>query len=150
MPRKRVEDQVIKKTENVSEEDMNTVMLQTKIPEFYEADQKQKAYKKTSDKLKEEIKEIMESMQLQDYDVEDLKATLKTVEITKFDEDILLEIIKPLEIEGIIKTREYVDMDALETAIYKGMLDAKILEKSRIITEQKRFSVKMMKLKKEI
>ena len=93
---------------------------------------------------------IANEIELQDYDVEDLKATLKTVEITKFDEDILLEIIKPLGIEGIIKTREYVDMDALETAIYKGMLDAKILEKSRIITEQKKFSVKMMKLKKEI
>ena len=35
-----------------------------------------------------------------------------------FDEDKLLALCKSLNIEGLVKTKEYVDMDVLESAIY--------------------------------
>ena len=35
-----------------------------------------------------------------------------------FDEDKLLALCKSLNIEGLVKTKEYVDMDVLESVIY--------------------------------
>ena len=44
------------------------------------------------------------------------------------NEDKLLETIKKLDRPDLIKTKEYVDMDLLEKALYNNEIDAKELD----------------------
>ena len=51
----------------------------------------------------------------------------------KWDEEKLLAFCRTLGIAGLIKTREYVDMEALESAIYRGQVQAESLKPFQIV-----------------
>lgn len=52
-----------------------------------------------------------------------IKASLTTSNKPSFNEEELIPFLKGLGVEGLIKTKEYVDMEALENAIYHSQID---------------------------
>ena len=82
------------------------------------------SYKKLVDSDNKEIKEIMQENKLPEFIVDDIKATCSVSERTDFIEEALIEKLKEMKVKGIIKKKEYVDMDALENAIYNGKVNA--------------------------
>lgn len=101
--------------------------LDTLIPQYAENKSMLDDYKKICDKENKQIKELMTD---DTYEAGGYKAT-KSVQIREsLNEDRLLAIASQHRVFrdiGIIKTKEYVDMEALESAIYKGMLDKEAL-----------------------
>lgn len=82
------------------------------------------SYKKVVDKDNKEIKMIMLESQLSEFIVGDIKATCSVSEREDFIEEALIEKLKEMKVDGVIKMKEYIDMDALENAIYNGELNA--------------------------
>ena len=91
----------------------------------YEANKsKMDSYKKLVDKDNKEIKSIMLGAGLREFIVDDIKASCSVSEREDFIEEALIEKLKDMKVKGVIKKKEYVDMDALENAIYNGELNA--------------------------
>ena len=117
----------------------NKEKLQELITHYYVNKVEADSYKKIVDKDNAAIKEIMLEEQLSEMTTNDgLKATCSISEKESFVEDALIDKIKSLGVKGIIKKKEYVDMEALENAIYHGELNAAELascqEKKQVVT----------------
>ena len=78
-----------------------------------------------------EIKKLMSEGDLTVRDTGMYKATISVTEKSDFDEEKLLALIHkdPTLALRLIKTKEYVDSDALESAIYRGEIDKDMLVK---------------------
>lgn len=101
--------------------------LDTLIPDYAEHKAELDKYKKLSDAENKKIKELMVDNV---YIVGGYKATKSIATKESINEEKLLDVLKQYDISygaGIIKTKEYVDMDALESAIYRGDVDKDIL-----------------------
>lgn len=84
--------------------------------------------KKVADGQKNEIKKIMLADKLTTASAGGYKVTLSTYQDQSMDEDKLIEVLKKHSmVKGIIKTKEYVDMDALEQVLYNADLDNEVL-----------------------
>lgn len=97
------------------------------------------SYKKIVDKDNAAIKAIMLEENIPEVITADgLKATCSISYKESFVEDALIAKIKELGVDGVIKQKEYVDMEALENAIYHGQLNAAELapcqEKKEVVT----------------
>jgi hypothetical protein len=112
--------------------------LEQLIPHYQLNKSEMDSYKKIVDRDNKEIKEIMLSSQLAEFIVGDIKATCSVSERESFIEEALIEKLKEMKVDGVIKMKEYVDMDALENAIYNGELNAAELascqEKKEVVT----------------
>lgn len=91
---------------------------------FYEDKQQLENYKKSTEEYNKSIKDIMNELDLTEFESDDLIAKIGVQNRESFNEEKLIEKLKSLNINGVIKTKEYVDMDALENAIYNELLDA--------------------------
>lgn len=81
--------------------------------------------KKKVDDANKRIKEKMTSLNLSEIDVNGVKATFTVQERTSFMDEPLLLKVKSLGVaDDVVRTREYVDMDALENIIYHGKISA--------------------------
>lgn len=113
--------------------------LEELISHYYLNKTEADSYKKIVDKDNAAIKAIMLEEELTELTTEDgIKATCTISEKESFVEDALIDKIKSLGVEGIVKQREYVDMEALENAIYHGQINAAELascqEKKQVVT----------------
>lgn len=97
------------------------------IPQYASNKNEMDAYKKLCDKENAEIKAIMKDLALQKYEAGEYKATYTISKHETMDEEILLEIAHQFGIPEIVKTKEYIDFDALENAIYNGKISPEIL-----------------------
>lgn len=97
------------------------------IPQYAVNKSELDAYKKLCDKENAEIKSIMKDLALQKYEAGEYKATYTISKRETMDEEILLEVAHQFGIPEIIKTKEYIDFDALENAIYNGKISPEIL-----------------------
>ena len=96
-----------------------------KLIPSYEANKSQMdAYKKVVDKDNKEIKKIMKEADLTQFEVDGIRATYSVSTRQDFNEESLIEKLKEMKIRGVIKKKEYVDMEALENAIYSGKVNA--------------------------
>jgi hypothetical protein len=105
------------------------------IPLYYEHNELVKKHKKVADKTNKEIKKIMAEQGITEFATHGLIAKVSVSERVDLMEDVLIEKIKELGIKGIIKTREYIDMDALETALYNGLISPAALAQAQIKKE---------------
>ena len=115
------------------------------VPLYYEHNELVKKHKKIADKANKEIKEIMEEQGITEFATNGLVATVSVSERVDLMEDVLIEKIKELGIKGIIKTKEYVDMDALETALYNGLINPAMLAQAQTKKEVVTLRVKQEK-----
>jgi len=117
------------------------------VPLYYEHNELVKKHKKIADKANKEIKEIMEEQGITEFATNGLVATVSVSERVDLMEDVLIEKIKELGIKGIIKTKEYVDMDALETALYNGLINPAMLAQAQ--TKKEVVTLRVRQEKKE-
>lgn len=108
------------------------------LPIYYTQKSEMDSIKKVVDKKNAEIKALMRESNLSEFVVGDIKATCSVSERESFIEEALIEKLKEMNVDGVIKMKEYVDMDALENAIYNGELNAAELascqEKKEVVT----------------
>lgn len=104
--------------------------LDALIPTYGSLDFELKNIKKKADGFKERIKTIVKSLGVKTYRLEDYEITYTEAERVSFKEDKLLIRLKEIvankdlkEFEGLIKTKEYVDMDVLENLLYHNKFD---------------------------
>ncbi len=114
--------------------------LKELIPSYYLNKQEADSYKKICDAQNKEIKNLMAELGQDKYDVEDYHAVRSISTRESFNEIALIELLKSKlgADTPIIKTKEYVDMDALEKNIYNGEVTKETLlemEKCKNVTE---------------
>lgn len=113
----------------------------------YEANKSEMdSYKKLVDKDNKEIKTIMLGAELGEFIVDDIKASCSVSEREDFIEEALIVKLKEMKIRGIVKKKDYVDMDALENAIYSGKIDAALLADCQ--TKKEVVTLRVSKVKK--
>jgi hypothetical protein len=129
-----------------------TETLDDLIPRYAENKSLLDDYKKICDEENKKIKDMMEEGS---YESGGYKATKSVQHRESMNEDKLLDVLKNVYPDalsvGIIKTREYVDMDALESAVYKGLISNDILmeiDKCREIKEVVTLRISKVKEKK--
>lgn len=77
------------------------------------------SYKKICDTENAQIKDQMYELGIDSYSTKDgYTAKYIVSEKASFNEDKLLAVVKKYGITDVVKTREYVDMDALENYLY--------------------------------
>ena len=121
--------------------------LQELMPHYQLNKHAMDSYKKIVDKDNKEIKMIMLESQLPEFIVGDIKATCSVSERESFIEEALIEKLKEMNVDGVIKLKEYVDMDALENAIYNGELNAAELASCQ--TKKEVVTLRVTKIKEE-
>ena len=99
--------------------------LEQLIINYYNNKKAQDEYKKICDA---ENKQIKQEMGVATKEFGDYKATVYETTKVKIDEQRLLAILKANGYSTAIKTKEYVDMDELESLIYNNKIDAPILK----------------------
>lgn len=97
------------------------------LPIYHTQKSEMDSIKKVVDKENAEIKTLMRESNLSEFVAGDIKATCSVSERRDFIEEALIEKLKEMKVRGIIKKKEYVDMEALENAIYHGKVDAAAL-----------------------
>ena len=113
-----------------------------------DADEKKKLVEQENKQIKEGMVELESDV----VETEKYKATRSVSVRSSIDEEAWLSILKTQTDlpEGIIKTKEFVDMDALEDAIYNGAIPKDVLIR---LNEHKKetevVTLKVTKLKKK-
>lgn len=124
--------------------------LEELIPIYGENNTQYNGLKKVVAEQSGEIKKLMQGNNIDEKSVGSWTAKLTVKKSESFDEDKLLGIVKELGFaDKLIKTREYVDMDALEEAIYNGeitqdMLVVKIAQ-AKVVKESVALTIKKKK-----
>ncbi len=101
--------------------------LQQLIPQYGNHDLELKELKKVCDSEKDEIKKQMLEQNLYTETYGGFKVTNTVSKRTSFDEERAMEILKSNGITDVIKTREYLDMDALENKLYEGTVPKEVI-----------------------
>lgn len=95
----------------------------------------EKGLKKYIDKESKLIKEYFSKNNLESFESNKYTATVSNTTKTSLNDYLAIEILKanlkPEELKTVIKTREYIDEDALEKLSYSGF-DMSILERAFI------------------
>ena len=102
--------------------DLNTI-----IPHYYEMKQELDELKKTVEGENADIKREMENRGITDFQIGELIAKYIVAKKESFNEAKLIDVLKKHDCTGVIKTREYVDMDALENALYHDAYTKEII-----------------------
>ena len=110
-------EQSLETTPNGQGVDDSQILLKI-IPEYERLNSQKNNLKKSTDKLNQQIRELFEKLKIDTFNACGIIATLSKQENITFDEDILLAIVKQLNMTDMIKTREYVDMNSLEAFLY--------------------------------
>lgn len=98
------------------------------IPSYAENKSELDSYKKICESENNAIKEKMLEIGQDEYSAGGYKAKRSVSERVSIDEDKLLTVMKKHYLVEVIKTREYVDMDALENYLYHVDEDPAIQE----------------------
>lgn len=126
--------------------------LDTLIPQYAANKNELDSYKKICDKENAEIKAIMKDFVVTGYEAGGYKASYIVSKRETLNEEKLLEIAHQFGISEIVKTKEYIDYDALEKAIYDGRISEDIMmemDKAREVKETVTLRVTKIKQKKE-
>lgn len=135
--------------------------LNVLIPQYGINKSELDSYKKICDEENKQIKAIMANMPDDTYEVDGWKAKYTIQRRESMNEDVLLSILCNTELIddstmamiaklGIIKTRTYIDFDALESAIYNHKIPNELLiemDKAREIKEVETLKVTRIKEK---
>lgn len=121
------------------QEEIKANRLDNLIPEYKENKTEEDKYKKLADKLNKEIKDEFKNQDITEYSAGGWKATITTAEKSDFNElqaiEILRDTLNPELFSEVVKTKEYIDNDALERMIYQKTIDATLLAPCTIVKE---------------
>ena len=125
--------------------------LEKAIPQYALNKSELDAYKKLCEKENAEIKEAMEILGKDTVEVGTYIAKRIVQKRENVNEEILLNVAHFYDLGNIIKTKEYIDFDALEDAIYKGDIPNEVLlemDKAREVKEVVTLKISKVKEKK--
>ena len=110
--------------------------LSKTIDEYKESKDKENSLKKINNELSENIKSYMHEHNMTTANTDNYTATLSRKDSESLNEDLAIEIIKEnlggALLASVIKTKEYIDEDALEKLVYNGDFEISKLEKAKI------------------
>lgn len=124
--------------------------LDALIPQYALNKNELDSYKKICDKENLMIKEMMYSLGVDEKEAGGYIAKRIVQKRENMNEELLLEIAHQHSIPEIIKTKEYIDYDVLEDAIYNGKISKDVIveiNKAREIKEV--ITLKVSKIKKK-
>lgn len=116
--------------------------LQTLIPRYFSQKKDMDEIKSSVDADNKSIKQIMEELGIKEETVGDVTAKISVTVKESFNEDKLMHLLENSTYTnpdtgirnvciasglGIVKMRPYVDMDALEDAMYKGLIPEDVI-----------------------
>lgn len=105
------------------------------LPVYFAQKSQMDLIKKEVDKENAEIKNIMAESGITEIISEDIRASYSVSTRQDFVEEALIAKLKEMKVRGVIKKKEYVDMEALENAIYNGNINAAELAPCQTIKE---------------
>lgn len=133
-----------------------TELLDELIPKYGEDKASLDSIKKVCDEENRSIKTLITTLPevsegKWEHESQGYRVVVNTTKKQSFNEDKLLEILQNsnLNIDGLIKTKEYVDMDVLEDAMYKQLLDHDTMMEIDSCREVKKTQVLTIKKLKE-
>lgn len=139
-----------KEKKGVGKKNMALKTLDTLIPQYAQNKNEFEAYKKICEDENAEIKKIMGDYVLQHYTAGGYKVVRSIQERDTMDEEMLLNIAHIHGIPEIVKTKEYIDYDALEKLIYDGKIsDDILLEMNKAKSTKCIVSLRISKVKEE-
>lgn len=120
------------------------------IPQYAQNKAEMDSYKKICDSENAQIKALMAELDDPVYEAGGYKATYSIQERESMNEDILLDIAHHFGLSEIVKTKEYIDFDALEKAIYDGKIsDDILLEMNKAKEVKEVVTLRVTKIKKK-
>ena len=123
--------------------------LATLIESYILNKENEKIYKDNASVENTQIKEIMHSRNITEFSTNSGTATITQQQKETFIEDALIEFLKKNNIaDDIVKTKEYVDFDALESAIYHEKISQDLVKKMASCKETKTTTVLRISKKK--
>lgn len=121
------------------------------VPEYFSLNTQANSLGKSVDKLKIKIKSLLSQANMTTYITDGIIASITTSTRDSFEEDKLLTILKEklgeavCKSSGVIKTKEYVDMEILESLVYNDKVVATDLAPCQITKEVVTLNVKRSK-----
>ena len=111
--------------------------LSEAIDSYKESKDKENFLKKENDIKNKEIKDYMSLHDMTSASSDKYTVTLSVQNKESLNEELAIEIIKEnlggALLNSVIKTKEYIDEDALEKLVYNGDFDASVLTKAKIV-----------------
>lgn len=142
--------EVIDNTNVSGSENLTPSSALKKLVDSYIVNKQNEAdFKKQASAENTQIKELMHEYNLTEVEGNNGTATIKEQESVSFIEDKLIEFLKANNIANdIVKTKEYVDYDALESAIYHDKISKDLQREMASCQEKKVTTVLRIKAKK--
>lgn len=119
-------DDIILTEEQKEELDMYSQLYKDAEDEFKVAEAKKKSINQT-------IKNLLSEYGVTKYANDSISLNMSSRPNISWKEDELLAFCKNSGIDGLIKTQEVVDTEALESAIYRGQIDPQQLKPFQIV-----------------
>lgn len=109
--------------------------LKNLAEEYFKNNEIKKSVEKVVKDIGPKIKTIIHSLGVTEKEVDGLKISLRKSQRKSMNEERLLEICKKLNQPNLIKTKEYVDEEVLETLIYNNIISASDIESAMDVVE---------------
>ena len=93
------------------------------VPRYFGHKTEMDFYKKQCDAENAEIKQAMKEQGIKDFEVDGIVAKYIVKNRESMNEEKLIKVLKDAGYDNLIKTREYVDMDEVESALYHNAID---------------------------
>ena len=111
------------------------IVLGKLLREYQKSDSMVKSLKEEMDVKNKQIKDLMKELGYKSFSTKDVKGTVSYSQRETLNEALMIPFLKGKEIEGVIKTKEYVDLVQLENAVYNGVVKAEELKPFQTIKE---------------
>lgn len=102
--------------------------------QYKEASDNLKSYEAKEKALKSILKETLKDFGVTKYvSNSGISLSVSSRPNVSFDENLLLDYCKKLNIPGLVQTKEYVDMEKLESLLYNGTIQAESLKQFQVV-----------------
>lgn len=136
MARKKLIDSILEENELQEKELLAKVNELKGVKPLYEK------YKDKNEDLVKNIKVLLDKLNLLEYNVEDFGVKVSTSNSYYFDEEKLMKWLEANGHDDCIKTVKTVDGNALEKAVYNGLIPNEELKKFQLVKTTQRLLVK--------
>lgn len=107
------------------------------IDAYKESKDEENRLHKVNDETCKNIKSYMQNLGVNKVDGSEYTANLSIKQSESLNDDLAIEILKANldeeTVRTVIKSKEYIDEDALETLVYAGLFDITKLAKAKIV-----------------
>lgn len=119
------------------------VDIQQKVDDYISLKAEEKEITSKTKALNTSIKKYMETNNESVLDGDNGAVSLTYREKIVFNEEALIEMLKNTpDCSGIVKTKEYIDFDELESAIYNGRIQASSIDKYKSVKKTAVLNIK--------